>query len=80
MAIDRKQIKCHFCREVIPMELVRTRSVARDCSGWQLIRGGVKRQTVGIKLGPRYAHNVCVEAAFMKQKALAGQQEMWPDV
>lgn len=80
MTISRKRYICHFCHQEISEELVKTRSVARECSSWLLVRGGVKRNHLGVKLKAGYAHNVCAEAAFQKGKQLVGQTEMWPDV
>lgn len=80
MSIQRKKrYMCHFCGLEIPEQLVKERSVARDTTSWLVVRGGVRRKHWNLKLGNRYAHNVCVEAAFTKGQVV-GQEEMWPSV
>lgn len=80
MSIQRKQrYFCHFCHREISPELIRTRSVSRHCSSWMLVRGGVRRKHMGVKMDSQYAHNSCVEQAFTKG-GVVGQLEAWPSV
>lgn len=79
MPIERKEHICHFCREAIDPKLIRQQSVARDNSSWVIIRGGVKRKHVGVKLGSRFAHNSCAEGAH-GGKVIPGQEELWPSM
>ena len=78
--IQRKpSYTCHFCNQAIDPQLIKEKSVARATTSWLLIRGGVKRKHMGLKLCKGYAHNVCVEAAFTPGKVI-GQEEAWPAV